>query len=238
MRRRKSSNSTSFISVRSCPITTTRPDSGRNSPAASFRRTVLPEPLSPRTTFVSPGTTSNEMPRSTSPSSKEMLTSSKRITGSPRMILLMGWLDIALHSRTRIDYRWKRATEWGKPGTASLGKPVQQELPQKEVTDENRDGCHDDGGRGGTADPLRAATRSQAVVARDRRNDNGENERLSEAHEEVTKGQGVDSAIPEFGGAQAQREMGYDVASNQADEVSYGCEQRQNEHRGDQPRDD
>ena len=56
------------------------PRSGRMSPAMSRRSTVLPEPLPPMTTSVSPATASSESPRSTWVASKLFRTSTTSMT--------------------------------------------------------------------------------------------------------------------------------------------------------------
>src|SRR5271154_402958 len=83
MRRRKSSSSFSVIVPTSWSVTRIFPASGRIRPAASFMIRVFPEPLSPRSTFVSPADTLKETPRKISPSSKPICTSLKTISGSP-----------------------------------------------------------------------------------------------------------------------------------------------------------
>src|SRR5882724_11457551 len=60
-------------SVASLPSTNTRPEVGSSRPTMCFRRTLLPEPLGPIRTKISPGATSSEMSRSTARSPKFLL---------------------------------------------------------------------------------------------------------------------------------------------------------------------
>ena len=83
IRRRIGSSASSLsVSMRS-PKTSTCPDVGRMSPAMQRSVTVLPEPLPPMITIVSPRSTSSETPRSTSLPSKRLCTSRSWAIGSP-----------------------------------------------------------------------------------------------------------------------------------------------------------
>ena len=63
------------------PKARTSPESGRTSPATWRSSTVLPEPLPPMTTSVSPLSRRNETPRRTSARSNALRTSTTSTTG-------------------------------------------------------------------------------------------------------------------------------------------------------------
>ena len=65
------------------PNTCTVPALGRISPAMSRSVTVLPDPLPPMITIVSPRSTESETPRSTSLPSNRLRISARSTTGSP-----------------------------------------------------------------------------------------------------------------------------------------------------------
>src|SRR6266545_6615688 len=78
------SSSSSDSSSMLCPKTRIRPASGRRSPAISRSRTVLPEPLPPITTSVSPFSSAIDTPLRTGVASNPFTTSMTSMIASTR----------------------------------------------------------------------------------------------------------------------------------------------------------
>ena len=81
MRRRIGSSSSSDSPSMLMPKARTSPESGRMSPATCRSSTVLPEPLPPMTTSVSPLPRRDDTPRSTSARSNDLRSSTTSTTG-------------------------------------------------------------------------------------------------------------------------------------------------------------
>ena len=215
-------------------------------PAASFMISVLPEPLSPSRTFVSPGEDLKRNALRTSPSSKPMRTSLKTISGSPGAQVRhrrqpdrhpnlqfiscktdgrrCAYDGNAPRRRSRegrenhpriidgnqadsqsmdfgcvgIVYRREHGTSHAHGGklicerrTAAMRE--RKKSPTRISTEEmtTADG-------GGAADALRAAADAQALIASDRRDNQGENQGLREALDEIAEFERVNGARPEL----------------------------------------
>src|SRR5579862_5950653 len=176
MRRRKSRSSSSLMSRMSWPITMIWPESGQMRPAASLNISVLPEPLSPRKTFDSPGSMVKEMPRRTSTSPKASLTSLKITRGSPGEIsedsgcraAKGAWSGAGIKWR---DYKSERGNAWrllpsrleGLADACLLEGP-KEDAGEEGVGDDDGQRGVDDGGGGGAADAAGASGDAKALV--------------------------------------------------------------------------
>src|SRR5215475_6023632 len=150
MRRRRGSSSSSESRSMLRPKSRTWPRSGRMRPAISRSVTVLPEPLPPMMTSVSPRSTVSDTPRSTGPASKLFHTSSTSIRRSPSACVML----------------------------SPSPEEDQEELGQEEVRDDDAHGDVHDRVRGGAAEPLGAALGGEAVVTADQRDDDAKEDAL------------------------------------------------------------
>src|SRR4029077_19489988 len=88
-----------------------------------------------------------------------------------------------------------------------LAGQEERELREEEVGNQDRYGRDDDGLSCGPPDSLRAAAHRQSLVATDGRQQESKHDGLGHALHQVRKFQRVQSARPEFHGANAQGEI-------------------------------
>src|SRR5208337_4128535 len=205
---RNGNKSCSRICVTSLPSTVMRPESGGNNPSASFRIVLLPAPATPNRALVSPNGSWNETPRRTSLSPNARCTSSntiaepdgRSVTAAPQSV--------------------------GKVG-ADIGLPVvlferqhgNQQLGDKEISDQDQHGRGHYRLRRRPAHALRSATRGHAVIAADGRNDETEQNRLEQPHDNILKHQRFPGIGPVLAGIETEEQLGHHQAAGQPNQI-------------------
>src|SRR5580658_9218884 len=206
------------------------PSEGRRSPAASFRDSVFPVPVSPSNTSVSRSCTSNDTPRKMSPSSKPMRTLSNLMAGWESLggvtALFIGPVPAIIAA-----FAAGAATKRSAPRslTPGPGRPleefvreIQRHFGEKRIGDDDHHGRQHGRLRRGPAHALRATAHRQPFVAANGRQDEGEKKRLHKSLHQIRKIQSIDRAPPEFDGAEAQRENRSHAAPEQTHEIGHG----------------
>src|SRR6266567_2642304 len=159
--------SRSRICVTSLPSTVIVPESGANSPSASFRIVLLPDPATPKSAFVSPKGRWNDTPRRTSLSSNERRTSSNTIAEPDGLSVTAATRSMG---RVGVDMRFLVVLL----AVLLIRQHRDQQLGDKEISNQNEHGRGHHRLRRRPAHALRAAARRHAVVTANRGDDETE----------------------------------------------------------------
>src|SRR3984885_1044654 len=214
---RSSNSSSSRICVTSWPSTTMRPESGRISPIASFRIRLFPEPATPNSALVSPRARRKEIPRSTSFSPKDILTSSNTMAGIASSVAVT-----AAESRGSVGADIKLVVSQG-----GHQKPRKEQIHGQ---DQNR--SRDHGLGGGAAHALSSAARVHAVEAADGRDDKAEQHRLEQTHKHILKHQRFPGVVPVLPCVEAQQDFGDEQPPSESDQIGNDRKEKKHGHGG------